>query len=121
MNRISSVFSNVYYIPPKTEEDENEEQPKPSQILGNMISPDIIENQVNDEGIIERYDIDGNNKNTTSFKTKPKIEKKINIDHGYKPGERLLLSIQKEKPELLLKSGSNKHIRLKKITTKLLP
>ena len=77
-------------------------------------NPYMIQAEADRFGILRRYDdFTGENKNNVSFTTEP--EKKINLNQNevkFLPCERLLMTIQEEKPELLQK------MTYKKISTK---
>jgi hypothetical protein len=90
--------------------------------------PDIVQAKTNREGILERIDYKGENTNE-NIRVKEndnKHEKEETSDDEkedegvkYKPGERLLMTIMQERPELLYKQETEKKVmNRKRITTK---
>lgn len=83
--------------------EESIEPPKP--IINENL--DIIQAKANKTGILQRIDnFTGDNLNDT-IELNPKQEKKKDVNESktkFIPGERLLLTIKKEKPELLERS-----------------
>lgn len=86
---------------------------------------DIIQATVDRHGILNRIDnrTGMNTNNTIDLKPKQEIKKNINVSKTkYIPGERLLLTIAKDKPELLVseyKPSEKKKNKLKNIIKKI--
>ena len=88
---------------------------------------DIVQAKTNREGILERLDYKGENTNETirvkendkHEKEEPSEDEKEDEVDKYKPGERLLMMIMQERPELLYKpERERKVVNRKRITTK---
>ena len=103
--------------------EESIEPPKP--IINENL--DIIQAKANKTGILQRIDnFTGDNLNDT-IELNPKQEKKKDVNESktkFIPGERLLLTIKKEKPELLERSEyktitTTKKDRLRKLLDRL--
>ena len=92
--------------------DENADKPVINYIASD--NNDILQAAINNDGILDRQDHTGENTNEhVTFKPQPTNEEDENEnDNRFMPGERLLMSIQNEKPELLSTRT------YKKITTK---
>ena len=75
---------------------------------------DILQAETDKYGILQRINHLGENINDNISFTEPVKEKEVELEHENKflPGERLLMTIQQEKPELLYKPT------YKKITTR---
>jgi len=101
---------------------------EPSEISKPIINEnmDIIQAKTDKYGILQRTDnFTGENLNEViDFKGKPEKKKDVNESKTkFIPGERLLLTIKKEKPELLERSvykpTANKKDKLRKLLDKL--
>lgn len=89
---------------------------------------DIVQAKTNREGILERLDYKGENTNeiisvkendNKHEKEEPSEDEKEDKAVKYKPGERLLMMIMQERPELLYKPEREKKVmNRKRITTK---
>lgn len=92
--------------------DDDEPTAQPLMVADN--NPHMIQAESDKYGILRRYDeFTGENNNIVSFRQAP--EQKINLHQEkvkFLPGERLIMSIAEEKPELLKKT------KYQKITTK---
>jgi hypothetical protein len=91
--------------------DDDEPTAQPLMVADN--NPHMIQAESDKYGILRRYnEFTGENKNNVSFRQEP--EQKINLHQDqvkFLPGERLLMSIAEEKPELIKKA------KYKKIST----
>jgi len=109
-------LTNISYIndvPVKNNNDDDDEPiAQPLMVADN--NPHMIQAESDKYGILRRYDeFTGENKNIVSFHQQP--EQKINLHQDqvkFLPGERLLMSIAEEKPELMKKT------KYQKISTK---
>lgn len=77
-------------------------------------NPNMIQAETDKYGILRRYnEFTGENKNKVSFNQEPETKQNLHQDQiKFLPGERLLMSLSEEKPELIKKSS------YKKISTK---
>ena len=103
--------------------DNNIEIEPPTPVVIN--NQDIIQATVDRHGILNRIDnrTGENSNDTIDLKPKQEIKRNLNTSKTkYIPGERLLLTIAKDKPELLLsdyKPNINKKNKLKNIIKKI--
>lgn len=103
--------------------DNNIEIEQPTPVIIN--NQDIIQATVDRHGILNRIDnrTGENSNDTIDLKHKQEIKKNINTSKTkYIPGERLLLTIARDKPELLMseyKPSEKKKDKLKSIIKKI--
>lgn len=108
-------LTNVSYINDtavKDNDQESEPVAQPLMVADN--NPHMIQAEADKYGILRRYnEFTGENRNNVSFKTQPENKVKLHQDQvKFLPGERLLMAISEERPELVKQSTH------KKISTK---
>ena len=107
-------LTNISYINEVPVKNNNDDEPIAQPLMVADNNPHMIQAESDKYGILRRYDeFTGENKNIVSFHQAP--EQKINLHQEqvkFLPGERLLMSIAEEKPELMKKT------KYQKITTK---
>lgn len=107
-----NIYIGRFFIPPPAD---REPVPEASPVI--QENQDIIQAIADKYGVLQRPDdFTGENKNEDIILTPPKKQiKKIDQTekNKYLPGERLLLTIKKEKPELL-ENSEYKQISTKK-------
>lgn len=101
-------------IPVNNKQNEDPDEPVSQPLMVADNNPHMIQAEADKYGILRRYnEFTGENKNIVSFQQEP--EKKINLHQEqvkFLPGERLLMAISEERPELIKQST------YKKISTK---
>jgi len=107
-------LTNVSYINNMATNKPDPDEPIAQPLLVADNNPNMIQAEADKYGILRRYnEFTGENKNNVSFRQEPETKQKLHQDQvKFLPGERLLMSLSEEKPELIKKAT------YKKISTK---